>query len=61
MTGIFFAVARATAQVEEVPSASWGVAVFNVFGFYNRVIETTRNRRLTDLDPLAELHINGQR
>ena len=60
VVGIFFAVTRATTPAEELPSSSQGVASFKVFGFYNRIIETTLNRRLTDMDPLAELRINGQ-
>jgi len=60
VAGIFFGVTRGTTQAEEVPMNGRGVAAFTVFGFYNRVIETTLNRRLTDMDPLAELRINGQ-
>ena len=55
----FFDVMGAT-TAEEVEARSNGVVSFNIYGFYNRVIETTLNRRITDLDPLAEIRINGQ-
>jgi|GEM_PF-5186072 len=60
VVGIFFAVARATADVEEVRRQRDGLATFKIHGPYNRVIETTLNRRITDMDPLAEVRINGQ-
>ncbi|GAA4369538.1 hypothetical protein GCM10023185_43260 [Hymenobacter saemangeumensis] len=60
VVGLFFAVARATTDCEEVRRQREGLATFKIYGHYNRVIETTLNRRITDLDPLAEVRINGQ-
>ena len=56
----FFDIVGATTTAEEVQARSNGDVSFVIHGFYNRVIESTLNRRITDLDPLAELRINGQ-
>ena len=60
VAAVFFQVAGFTTDASEVRSQSPGVVRFKIYGYYSRVIETTLNRRITDLDPLAEVRINGQ-
>jgi hypothetical protein len=56
----FFDTVGATTRAEEVQARSNGTVSFLIHDIYNRVIESTLNRRITDMDPLAELRINGQ-
>jgi hypothetical protein len=57
---LFFAVAGATTDSEEIRSYAKGSVSFRIYGFYNRVIETTLANRITAIDALAEVRINGQ-
>ena len=61
VASLFFQVAGFTTTASEVRSQASGVVRFRIHGHYNRVIETTLNRRITDIDPLAVVRINGQR
>jgi hypothetical protein len=60
VAAVFFSVAGATTNSEELKTHRPGAAFFRIYGFYNRVIETTLANRLTAIDPLAEVRINGQ-